>query len=130
MFIKTELRKNILLFLITGSVSVCYVLLMYFLTQWNLSDIFILPGALCLGYVGLRMIARVGIFDVFGYQITNWTTSWKKGSPKKYQDAWEYKNHMKEQREIHKMTWIPFVFIGVVFLSLCIIFSFYPQIGR
>ncbi len=130
MFIKNDLKKNVLTFLIVSSVSLAYILLMYFLTKWSLSDIFILPAVLPLSYIVLRWIARFGVFDVFSYQIINWTTSWKKGSPKKYNDAYEYKNHMKEKREDHKMTWIPYVAVGFVFLVLCVVFSFFPQIGR
>lgn len=130
MFIKKDLKKNVLISIIVSSVSLAYILLMYFLTKWSLSDIFILPAVLPLSYLVLRWVTRFGIFDVFSYQIINWTSSWKKGSPKKYNDAFEYKTHMKEQRENHHMTWMPYLVIGGIFLVLCIVFSFFPQIGR
>lgn len=130
MFLKKDLKKNILISIILVSISSAYIVLMYFLTDWNLSNIFVLPAVLCLSYIALRWVARFGTFDVFSYQIVNWVSSWKKGSPKKYEDAFEYKNHMKEQREDHKMIWMPFFAMGMILLILCVVFSFFPQIGR
>ncbi len=130
MLVTKDGKKNILFFLVLIALTLTYVFLMYFLTKWNLSDIFILPSALWLGYLSLRFVARTGIFDVFSYQIINWTSSWKKGIPKKYQDAYEYKVHIKEERSNHKVTWIPFLAIGGICLILCVIFSFFPGLGR
>lgn len=130
MLITTDVRKNILCWVIATILPVGFFILMYFLTDWRLTNIFLVPGALYLGYLGLRFVTRMGTFDLFAYQFVNWTSSWRKGSPKKYQDAYEYKNHMSEQRSEHKMIFLPWLVIGLICMILCIVLSFFPGFGR
>lgn len=130
MLVTPYAKKNGICFIAAIIAALLFILPMYFFTKWNLSNIMLLPAALYLGYIGLRLVARLGMFDIFSYQIVNWVYSWRKGMPKKYEDAYEYKSHMKEKREENKLVWIPWVSLGSICLILSIIFSFYPGLGR
>lgn len=130
MIVDSFFKKNIICWIISICAVIAFVLPMYFFTIWSVSDILLIPGVTYLGYLGLRMIVRFGTFDVFSYQFQNWVSSWKKDMPKKYQDAYEYKSHMKDKRENNKFVWIPWLVIGLICLILCLIFSFFPSIGR
>lgn len=130
MLLTTDLKKSVLCWILSISMVLLFTLPMYFFTSWSLSDIFLIPGVLYLGYLALRWIVRTGVFDVFAYQFSNWFSSWKKGIPKKYQDAYEFKEEVKEKRKDHRMVFLPWLVVGGVCLILCIVFSFYPGLGR
>lgn len=130
MLITHDMKKSIACWIIAVLAVLIYSLPMYFLTDWNLSNIFAIPGVLYLGYVGLRAVTRCGIFDVFAYQFANWLSSWKRGIPKKYEDAYQYKVEISEKRHDNKMVWLPWVVVGSLCLTLCIIFAFFPGLGR
>lgn len=130
MIFTDDIKKNALCWILSISFAILFIFPMYFLTAWNLSDIMLVPGIAYIGYVLLRVIARLGTFDVFAYQFSNWFSSWKRGIPKKYQDAYEYKQYAKEKRHDHKLVYLPWLAIGTICLILCIIFSFFPGLGR
>ncbi len=130
MLITTEMKKNIICWIIAVSAATLFILPMYFFTQWNVSNILLVPGSLYLGYLALRWIVRFGFFDVFSYQVQNWFTTWRRGTPKKYNDAYEYKEHMADKRSEHKMVFLPWLVIGSICLVLAIILSFFPTVGR
>lgn len=130
MLLTDDLKKNIVSWLIASLLVVAFILPMYFLTKWSWSNIMLVPAALYLGYIGLRWVARSGMFDLFSYQFVNLFSSFRKGSPKKYADAYEYKTHMKENRESKPMVVLPWLIIGLICLILCVIFSFFPGMGR
>ena len=130
MLLTNDLKKNIASWLIAVMVVVAFILPMYFLTKWSWSNIMLVPGALYLAYVGLRWVARFGTFDIFSYQFVNLFSSFRKGAPKKYNDAYEYKSHMTEQRENKPMVWLPWLTVGTICMILCVVFSFFPELGR
>lgn len=124
MILSERTKKEILWWVIGTLASLAFVLPMIFATDWPLSDIFLVPAIVFLGYVTLRWIARFGVFDVFAYQFINWTSSWRKNSPKVYKDAYEYKMHEETKREEGGWIWIPPLALGCIYLILCIIFAF------
>ena len=130
MLITPETKKNIICWFVAVIAATAFILPMYYFTTWSLSNILLIPGALYLGYLALRWIARFGTFDVFAYQIRNWVSTFRQGTPKKYEDAYEYKQVMKEKRQDNKMTFIPWLIVGGVLMTLAIILSFFPTAGR
>lgn len=72
----------------------------------------------------------MGTFDVFAYQFSTWFQSFKKGMPKKYESAYEYKQHIQEVRLNNNWIYLPYIIVGSIFLILCIVLSFYPSLGR
>lgn len=130
MLLKVDLKRHLIEWGIATILLVVYFLLMYFLTNWILSNIFIIPSVLYLSYTGLRWISRCGVFDVFTYQFSSWVSSFRKEMNKKYESAYDYKEHMKEEREKEGVVFLPWLILGIISLILCIVFSFYPALGR
>lgn len=130
MLLKIDLKRHLIEWGIAIVLLVTYFLLMYFLTDWIISNIFIIPAVLYISYVGLRWVFRSGVFDIFTYQFSSWISSWRKETDKKYESAYDYKEHMKEERSEKGMVFLPWLLLGIICLVLCIVFSFYPSIGR
>lgn len=105
-------------------VPIAIVLPIYFLTDMILSNIFAIVAVLYLGGCGLYGITTAGTFDIFRYQFSNWISSFKKGSPLRYKDAYTYQERLNEVREGRKNYWLPFLIIGVIFAILSLIFAF------
>ena len=103
-----------------------FVLPMYFCTNVILGNLLSIVGVVYLGFSGLYLVTRSGMFDVFRYQFINWMSSFKKGIPLPYKDAYEYKMHLEEKRENNSYYWLPFVILGALYLIAGILFSFFP----
>lgn len=125
MYLSDYLKKNIILFVVLGVIIPIFVVPMYYFTSWNLSDIFLIPAALYLGYLGLAFVVRAGIFDTFRYQTINWVhTTFRRGAPKRYDDAYEYKQEKEEKRKQNGFVFLPWLVYGGLCLLLCLIFAF------
>lgn len=119
-------KKFIISTLIAIILAVSFILPMSLCTNFGLSNCFVIVAVFYLGGTGLYLVTRAGTFDVFRYQFINWLSSFRKGSKKRYEDAYTYKEHLSEVREDNRKLWIPFVVIGIISLILSIIFAFYP----
>ncbi|MDD6240528.1 MAG: DUF3899 domain-containing protein [Eubacteriales bacterium] len=126
MLITEKTKKEILCYLFGIIAFVVYFLPMYFFSSWNLSDIFLIPTIVFLSYDALRFIGRTGVFDLFAFQFANWLSSWRKGDPLKYKDAYEYKEQKRESREEKGWIWLPWLIYGMVCLFFCLLFAFLP----
>lgn len=70
-------------------------------------------------------MVRAGIFDTFRYQTINWVhTTFRKGTPKRYDDAYEYKQEKEEKRKQNGFVFLPWLVYGGLCLLLCLIFAF------
>ena len=125
MYFDERMKKSLILWVSLGVATLAFVLPMYFFSNWNLSDVFLLPGAIYLSYLVLALVTRAGIFDTFRYTTINWFhTTFKRGTPKRYEDAYEYKQMKEEQRKENRMIFLPWLSYGLLCIILCIVFAF------
>jgi flagellar basal body-associated protein FliL len=80
--------------------------------------------AFCLLFAGplLMLIHRFGVFDVFEYSFVTFVDSFRRGSPKRYADAYSYQQTKKEERQKRKPFVLPYFAVGTVMFSLAIAF--------
>ena len=123
----TERTKKVFLCYLCGIIaSLLYFLPMYFFSNWPLSDSFLIPTSVFLGYDALRFIGRTGVFDLFTYQFTNWLSSWRKNMPLAHKDPYEYRNQKREARKENGWIWLPWLILGTLCLFFCLLFAFVP----
>lgn len=120
------MKWNIAAWIICSALPIIIAPIVYFCSNFGLSNILAILGVFYLAYVSLRAITRMGPFDIFNYQLSCFISSFRKGAPKRYEDAYEYKEAMKAKRENSKMVWIPIVVTGAILVVLAIIFAIYP----
>lgn len=108
-------------------VPIVVVLPVYYFSSFGLSNICALLGVIFLSYVSLSLVARLGVFDVFRYQLGRLFDSFRKGMPKRYEDAYAYQKSKAELRKEHPLIWLPFTASGVILILLSILFVFNPM---
>lgn len=126
MFLLNKAKKTILCWVLAILPPLIFVPTVHLTTNFGLSNTCLVPGALYLGGLILVFVARQGFFDIFAYQFVNLASSFRKGAPKKYEDAYAYKVAKEEKRRNGDFIWLPFALVGLLFLVLAIIFIFYP----
>ena len=124
MRINPDAIKRIILWAVLSLFAAASILLCYFLGHFGLSDCFVIPGIAYLGFALLAFVVRRGTFDVFFYQLGNLIDSFRKGSPKRYDNAGDYKFARQRRREESAFYYLPFLALGSVFLICSIIFAF------
>lgn len=123
----TERTKKVLIhFIVAVSISVTFTLLMYFLTDFGLSNTSIIVAVSYLGYVGLYLVTRAGVFDIFRFQFIQWISSFRPKKRLPYEDAYSYKEKLAEKRSTSKHVFLPWLIVGLVYLILAISTAFYP----
>lgn len=108
--------KTIISWIVATIAPIAFIVPMYYFTNFGLSNCFLIPTILYLGYVALLFICRWGTFDLFRYQFINWISFAKKDGQKKYKDAYEYKQHLEEVRSNNKPIFLPWLVIGALLL--------------
>jgi len=126
---RQEILKIVVTSLILAVLNAVSVPLCYFFAHMNLSDCFLIPGAVYLGAAGLVFVHRAGTFDTFEYQFQNFLRSFQKDYRKSYETANEYHLAMKEKRKSHSFPYVPYLVLGGINLALALVFAFYP-VGR
>ena len=125
MLITKRFITILILSLVAAALPLAFVLPMYFYTEVVLANLLTIVGVVYLAFTGLYLVTRAGTFDVFRYQFINWMSSFKKGSPLPYKDAYSYQMHLEVKRDGSRSYWIPFVVVGAIYLILGIVFSFF-----
>lgn len=79
-------------------------------------DAFSAAGGVSVFFGLLLWVAAAGAFDTVGYGFSTF------GSNRKYKDLYEYTVRKKEKRSRQKMTYMPYITVGIVFLviSFCV----------
>lgn len=124
MRITPETKKRIITYSVLTLLSLLSILLCYYVAKWGLSDCFLVPGISYLAFAILIFIERTGRFDIFSYQFRNLIDSFRKGSPKRYDTAGDYKMAKKLSRENNPFNYLPYLIFGSVFLIVAIILAF------
>ena len=124
MRINPDTLKRVIIWIILSLLAPLSITLCYFLGHRGLSDCFLIPGVVYLAIALFAFIIRKGTFDVFFYQFGNLIDSFRKGSPKRYENAGDYKFARQRQRQASTFCYLPFLILGSVFLICSIIFAF------
>lgn len=127
MILTQEKIRTITAWVIALIVPPVIILPVYFLTDFGLSNICAILAVLLLAYVSLTWVGRMGTFDIFRYQFGRFIDSFKRGMPKRYEDAYSYKQAMADKRKEHRFIWIPYLASGLILLVLGIIFAVNPM---
>lgn len=125
MLLLPETKKTIICWIVSCALPLIIIPPIYLCTDFYLSNCCVIIGVIYLGVLGLWFVARQGFFDLFAYQFSNWFSSFRKGSPKKYKDVYTYKEIQKEKRRTHQFIWLPFLIVGSILVILAIIFAYY-----
>lgn len=123
MLLTYDKKINLILWIVLAILPPCFVLPMYFLTNFGLSNSLLVPSLVYLGIAGLVFVQRAGTFDIFEFQLTNWFSAWKKKSYNR-QTAGEFHQDRVRKRKNHPFPYLPFLAYGVLLLVLCIIFAY------
>jgi hypothetical protein len=91
-------------------------------TWFRASDASFIPGMVLLGLSGLLFIGRSGTFDVVNYGFFRLGESFRKEKTKAFADAYEYSNHRRELRDKTPIYFVPFLFLGALFIGLGLVF--------
>jgi hypothetical protein len=126
MLLTPRQKKTIIAWILAVCLPLPVILPLYFCSDFGLSNACLVPGVVYLGLLGMAVVIRGGVFDVFNYQFMNFIYSWRKGSPHRYEDAYGYQTMMKERRRQDKLIWLPWTVVGTILLTLAIVFAFYP----
>lgn len=118
-----EKKVNLILWIVLAILPPIFVIPMYFLTKFGLSNSLLIPSVIYLGIAGLVFVHRAGTFDTFEYQLGKWFKAWKK-NPKSGQTANEFHLERKRKRKHNPFPYIPFLTYGTILLVLCIIFAY------
>ena len=124
MRINPETKKKIITWSVLILLSLLSILLCYFVAKRGLSDCFIIPGAAYLIFAVLAFIERAGTFDIFVYQFQNLVNSFRKGSPKRYDNAGDYKRAKKRLRDGSRFDYLPYLILGGIYLIVGIVVAF------
>jgi hypothetical protein len=90
---------------------------------FGLSDALFVSGAVVLGISALRVIYRTGVYDVSGYGFNNFMQSFRRDPKRSYQNIYDYKDQKMAKRRDKPFYALPYVVIGLLFLSLAYVFS-------
>lgn len=71
----------------------------------------------------LQVIARLGTFDTLAYVSVRFKESFKKNSPRSFEDAYHYHEFKNEKRKQKKVYYLPFISVSLLLLVLTIIFD-------
>jgi len=88
------------------------------------SDACFASGAVLLFAPALILIARTGVFDILFYSFYRLAESFKAGNEKRYDTAYDYKEHRKQKRSCSKPFLFPFFICGALLLFLALLFLF------
>jgi hypothetical protein len=91
---------------------------------YTLSNAFVYPGMILLGYVLLRLITRTGVYDVTGYGLSRFRDSVLRGGKNHYGDVYTYKEVYEQKRKQQPFRYLPLLMIGLGCLGLSIMFAF------
>lgn len=80
-------------------------------------DAFSAAGAVSALLGLLLWVAAAGAFDTIGYGFSTL------GSNRKYKDLYEYTVRKKEKRSRQKLTFMPYIVTGIVFIMISLIIS-------
>ncbi|MBQ7324760.1 MAG: DUF3899 domain-containing protein [Clostridia bacterium] len=86
-----------------------------------LADAFFLPGALFLGISLIGWIGSKGTFDIFGYSMRSLFSMFKRESYYKRQET--FFDYRQSKDETRKPFNLPMLVVGLVFLTLGLIFT-------
>ena len=123
MLLTYDKKVNLILWIVLAVLPPCFILPMYFLTSFGLSNCLLVPAIVYLGIAGLAFVQRAGTFDIFQYQLSTWFSAWKKKTYGK-QTAGDYHRERVRKRKNHPFPYLPFLSYGLVLLILCIIFAY------
>ncbi len=123
MLLLPNTKKQLINWAIAIAVPSIVIPLVACLSDYGLSNTFLIVGVIYLAYVALWAVGRAGTFDTFAYQFVNWTYSWRKGAPKKYEDAYDYQEKKKLKRSSSKPAWLPYIVVGTALVVAAIIIS-------
>lgn len=124
-------RKKLKLFLITtaiafgiGTVVFC---LMFFINGMGLiyaTDGTALASLILLSTSGLVYVSRNGFFDIFSYGFKQLGAQLFSKNPTQYRDFAGYKENKRVVRSAKYKFYIPFLYVGLVFLAAAITLLF------
>lgn len=127
MILTPDQIKRIIAWCIALLVPVAVILPVYFFSDFGLSNICALLGVFSLSYVSLSLVARLGTFDIFHYQLGRLFDSFRKGMPKRYEDAYAYQKSKAELRKEHPLIWLPYTVSGLTLILFSILFALNPM---
>ena len=121
MLLLPNTKKQIINWVVAITIPSIVIPLVACLSDYGLSNSFLIVGAAYIAYVVLWALGRAGMFDLFAYQFTNWSYSFRKNSPKKYEDLTEYREVKTVKRRSSKPAWLPYIIIGSALIITAII---------
>ncbi len=128
MLLLPNTKKQLINWIVAIAIPAIVIPLVACLSDYGLSNTFAIVGVIYLAYVVLWAVQRAGAFDVFTYQFTNWTsTTFRKGSPKRYEDLYDYRDQKKVKRQANKPAWLPYIIIGAALVVTAIIIAVVQQ---
>jgi hypothetical protein len=123
-----DIRKKINSWLILIFIALAIFSIIFFarrqMTLQAASDALFATAALILGFVGLMLTARTGVYDITSYSFLRLKESFKKGAPKTFEDAYTYYEYKREKRSKNKPYYLPHLVIGLLLLGLALLFAF------
>lgn len=124
MLLTYDKKVNFILWIVLAVLPPCFVLPMYFLTDFGLSNSLLVPSLVYLAIAGLCFVHRAGTFDVFEFQMGRWFSSWGRRPGASQMTANEFSQERKRKRKNHPFPYLPFLSYGTILLILCIIFAY------
>lgn len=123
-----DYQKKILASWLAASLLPLVVFLLYFFlrsdyTLRGYGDALLVSGAVVIVIPLFALIGRSGVFDVVAYSFYRLGESFRKGTVKRYDTAYDYKLHKKEKRSQSKPYFLPFYIVGGALLAIGIILS-------
>ncbi|MEG1565793.1 MAG: DUF3899 domain-containing protein [Bacilli bacterium] len=88
----------------------------------RICNCFFFVGSLVFAMLGLAFVNRTGIFDVVGYSFNSLFMSFKHDAPKKFQDAYHYKEYKKKKRSFNPLPYLPYLLLGGISLIIALVF--------
>ena len=122
------IRNLIINTIIAGVMATTSFCLIFFLIKvpekTRLCDACFATGIFEIAIISIVLLFRTGIFDAGNYTFIKFGELFRRNYKKKYVDAYDYKCRQQEKRAKHKVMFYPYVFVGVVFLIVAIIYEF------
>ncbi len=106
---------------IATSITLIYLFTRGFKILFYYLDAFSIAGAVTFLIGCLSLVTFLGGFDTFGYGFS----SMRRGANRKYEDLYDYQTKKRELRKTKKWTFVPYMVVGIIFLLVALIISFF-----
>ena len=123
---KEKTRTYLIHSAVALSIAVTAFCLVFFLrklyTFTGYCDAFFISSIITLCCSGFAFVHRSGTFDVLHYGMSRLLAQWTHKDEKKYANAGDYHEVMKEKRQSNPFPYLPYLILGSVLLVIAIVF--------